>query len=43
MIKGIIHLWHPDALDSLDTYFGNISRFGETREAVWITNVTISH
>jgi hypothetical protein len=43
MVKGIIHLWHPDALDSLDTYFGNISRFGETREAMWTTSITISH
>lgn len=43
MVKGVVHLWHPDALDSLDTYFGNISRFLETREALWITNITISH
>jgi len=43
LVKSVVHLWHPDALDALDTYFGNISRFGETREALWITNITISH
>jgi hypothetical protein len=43
MVKSFVHLWHPDALDPLDTYFRNISRFGETREAIWTTNITVSH
>lgn len=30
-------------MDSLDTYFGNISRFGETKEPLWTTSITISH
>lgn len=43
MVKGFVHLWHPDALDPIDTYFGNISRFQESREPMWTTSITISH
>lgn len=43
MVKSVIHLWHFDALDSLNSYFGNTSRFGDEREAVWTTSITISH
>jgi hypothetical protein len=42
LVQGIVHLWHHDALDSLDTYFGNISRFAETRKGLWITASRLS-
>lgn len=37
-------MWHPDALDAIDSYFGATSRFSENREAMmWTTSITISH
>jgi len=36
-------MWHPDALDTIDNYFGASSRFAENREAMmWTTTITIS-
>lgn len=38
-------MWHPDALDTFDSYFGASSHFAEAREASgdWTTTITISH
>jgi hypothetical protein len=36
-------MWHPDALDAIDSYFGPSSRFAENLEAtMWTTAITIS-
>lgn len=44
LIGGLIYLWHPDALDSIDDHFGSMSRFTESREkSMWTTSITISH
>ncbi|KAE9369730.1 hypothetical protein N431DRAFT_345331 [Stipitochalara longipes BDJ] len=43
IVKGFVYLWHPDALDTFDDYFGATSRFQERRETVWTTTITISH
>ncbi|KAK3350290.1 hypothetical protein B0T25DRAFT_457435, partial [Lasiosphaeria hispida] len=41
---GFVHLWHPDAFDSIDDHFGATSRFTESREkSMWMTSITISH
>ncbi|KAK4465126.1 hypothetical protein QBC42DRAFT_26114 [Cladorrhinum samala] len=44
MAANFIHKWHPDALDSIDDYFGTSSRFidyfGTNR---WITSISVSH
>jgi hypothetical protein len=36
-------MWHPDALDTFDTYFSTISHFADTREALWTSTITLSH
>jgi hypothetical protein len=36
-------MWHPDALDTFDNYFGSSSFFADTREALWTTTITVSH
>jgi hypothetical protein len=44
LVGSFIYMWHPDALDTIDSYFGATSRFAENREAVmWTTSITISH
>jgi hypothetical protein len=43
LLKAFICGWHPDALDTFDSYFGSSSRFSDTREAMWTTTITISH
>jgi hypothetical protein len=43
ILKAFIHGWHPDAMDTFDNYFGNSSRFSDTRDAMWTTTITISH
>jgi hypothetical protein len=42
-VKGFVYLWHPDALDTFDDYFGSTSRFQDRRETLWTTTITISH
>ena len=36
-------MWHPDALDTIDNYFGTSSRFTDSRESMWVTSITLSH
>lgn len=44
LVRSFIYVWHPDALDAFDNYFGSTSVFSEHREAVmWTTNITITH
>ncbi|KAL2072990.1 hypothetical protein VTL71DRAFT_10314 [Oculimacula yallundae] len=44
LVGSFIYMFHPDGLDTFDTYFGIISRFTESREAtMWTTSITISH
>lgn len=44
LVRSFIYVWHPDALDTFDNYFGSTSVFSEHREAVmWTTNITITH
>lgn len=44
LVGSFIYMWHPDALDTIDSYFGATSRFAENREALmWTTSITISH
>jgi hypothetical protein len=43
VVEAFIYIWHPDALDTFDNYFGASSRFADTREALWTTSITISH
>ncbi|KAL3424188.1 GTPase-activator protein for ras-like GTPase containing protein [Phlyctema vagabunda] len=44
LVGSFIYLWHPDALDTFDSYFSASSRFSDTREAnIWLTTITISH
>jgi hypothetical protein len=38
-----IYLWHPDALDTIDDYFGTESRFVNSKEKLkWITSINIA-
>jgi hypothetical protein len=43
IVKGFVYLWHPDAIDTFDDYYGATSRFQDRRETVWTTTITISH
>jgi hypothetical protein len=43
VVSAFVHVWHPDALDTLDNYFGSTSHFVDTRENLWTTSITISH
>lgn len=44
LVRSFIYVWHPDALDGFDNYFGSTSVFSEHREAVmWTTSITITH
>ncbi|KAI9049724.1 hypothetical protein LZ554_005876 [Drepanopeziza brunnea f. sp. 'monogermtubi'] len=44
LVGSFIYVWHPDALDAFDSYFGSVSRFTESREVtMWTTSITISH
>jgi hypothetical protein len=43
LVGSFIYVWHPDALDTIDSYFGTASRFSENREVtMWTTSITIS-
>jgi hypothetical protein len=43
LVGSFIYMWHPDALDTIDSYFGASSRFAENREAtMWTTTITLS-
>ncbi|KAI9736318.1 MAG: hypothetical protein M1834_001204 [Cirrosporium novae-zelandiae] len=47
MAQAFIYVWHPDALDTFDEYFGSRSRFTDTKpesdSSIWTTSITISH
>ncbi|RDW66529.1 hypothetical protein BP6252_10164 [Coleophoma cylindrospora] len=44
VVGAFMFIWHPDSLDTIDSYFGATSRFSDAREAtIWTTSITISH
>jgi len=36
-------MWHTDAIDTFDNYFGNSSSFYDSKNDTWITSITLSH
>lgn len=43
LVGALIYMWHPDALDTVDSYFGATSRFMDNREVtMWTTTITIT-
>jgi hypothetical protein len=36
-------MWHPEALDTLDTHFGPSSQFTENKGSTWITSISLAH
>ncbi|KAM0809294.1 hypothetical protein AB5N19_09637 [Seiridium cardinale] len=44
LVGAMVYLWHPEALNAIDSYFGTTSRFMESREGLsWTTSINISH
>jgi hypothetical protein len=43
VVSAFAYVWHPDALDTFDSYFGTTSHFVDTRDTLWTSNITISH
>jgi len=45
----MVDIWHPDAIDAIDDYLGDLSRFSDVTthslsgQDTWITSMTISH
>ena len=42
-MSAFAYVWHPDALDTFDNYFGTTSHFADTRDTLWTSTITISH
>jgi hypothetical protein len=43
IVGAFVKVWHPDALDTFENYFGSTPHFADTRESFWTTSITISH
>jgi hypothetical protein len=43
VVSAFAYVWHPDALDTFDNYFGTTSHFVDTRDTIWTSTITISH
>lgn len=43
VVTGFIYMWHPEALDAFDDYFGSISNFTNTVDDTWTTQITLTH
>ena len=42
IVQALVHIWHPAAIDTFDSYFGSLSSFGDIREDdSWITTITL--
>lgn len=43
VVRAFAYVWHPDALDTFDNYFGTTSQFADTKDTLWTSSITLSH